>query len=302
MRDKNKIENHRYSPPALCQNYSRWLDNTRKYSAYKGEDAQSWALSLSFISGILITLCSIAGCSDTPYTGAMLPTDNIVDQCMVSRNEELVCLQNGTDSECLTLIPENSREADSINGPITHIHPDKLVYIFYHEGKEIVRAERITDTTEIVETLTETREDTSSQTDHPSGGIVVRDADDTPQPEPPGLRQTINQFGSIVDDDPNNNNNGDDPPPPPPQITNLDNGSSNPEPTTSHHTLNAMYYDYDGGWYVTIYYPENYIGPRELPNNFGFTITSSNGTIGTKELTRNGVRTLITIGPWNTIS
>ncbi|MDE0682884.1 MAG: hypothetical protein OXI63_08225, partial [Candidatus Poribacteria bacterium] len=60
------------------------------------------SLSLSFISGILIAFFSIAGCSDMPYTGSMMATDDMVDQYMVSPNEELVCLQNGTDSACLT--------------------------------------------------------------------------------------------------------------------------------------------------------------------------------------------------------
>lgn len=268
-----------------------------------------------------------------PYTGSMMATDDMVDQYMVSPNEELVCLQNGTDSACLTLIPKESKKADSINGPIIHIHPEKLVYMFYHEGKEIVRAEKIMDTTEIVETLTETKEYPSPQTGVPSGDIVVSDADDAPQPPPPP--QTRAQSGGNVGDDPNDNNNHDDtppppqdppsdntppppsprtddppsgntpppPPPPPPQITNLAAGNSNqntggddePDSTVHHHTPNAMYYDDPGGWSVTIYYPENYIGPR-TESDPGFEISSSNGTIGTKKLTRNGVRILIRVG------
>lgn len=299
------------------------------------------SLSLNLISGILIIFCSsIAGCTDMPHTGAMLTTDNVdVDQYMVSSNEELVCLQNGTGSECLTLVPKETEKPDSINRPIIHVHPEKLVYIFHDKGKEIVRAERVTDTTEIIETLRETKEDSAPQTGDPSGGTTVRDTDDT-QPRTP--LQTANLHDDNTNDDSNNqntnddsnnqntgndNDNGDDTqssdlpsqqtgnppnsgtqprnaPPPPPQTTNLGDGNSNqnvggndePDSTVHHQTPNAMYYDSSGGWYVTIYYPDNYIGPRELPDNFGFTITSSNGTIGTKELTSNGVRILIIVG------
>ncbi len=190
------------------------------------------SLSLSSISGILIAFFSVAGCSDMPYTGSMMATDDMVDQYIVSPNEELVCLQNGTDSACLTLIPKESKKTDSINGPIIHIHPEKLVYMFYHEGKEIVRAEKIMDTTEIVETLTETKEHPSPQTGVPSGGIVAHDADGAPQPPPPPPQpqdpptddtqqppppppQPRAQSGGNVGDDPNDNNNPDDTPPPP---------------------------------------------------------------------------------------
>lgn len=348
------------------------------------------SLSLSFISGILIAFFTIVGCSDMPYTGSMMTTDTVdVNQYIVSPNEELVCLQNGHDSECLTLIPKNTQKVDGINGPIIHIHPERLVYVFYHEGKKIVQAEKVMDTTEIVETLTETKEDPSRQTGDLSGDIVVRDADDTqlsdppppPQnppsgdtqqpitpPPPPPPSQTNNlpggtgtvgdapnannnpddtqqpitpppppqnppsggiqrrsqppppppppqidaQSGDTADDDPNANNNPDNtqqpdppsqrnndppsdntPPPPPPQTTNQPRGNSNqnsgnsnqnaggnsapdPPPAPIHPKPNAMYYNDRGGWYVTIYYPENYTRAR-TQSDYGFSISSSNG-------------------------
>ena len=269
------------------------------------------SLSLNLISGILIAFFSIAGCSDMPYTGSVLTTDTVdVDQYMMSSNEEFVCLQNGTDSECLTLIPKETKKADSINGPIIHIHPERLVYMFYHEGKEIVRAEKAMDTTEIVETLTETKEDPAPQTDAPSGDSVVHDADDTPPSDPlpqisdppgdgtqlsdPPPQQPQEPASSDPPPPPQNPPRSSDPPPPPPQEQPSSNqqppppptkqdsgntgGADEPDSTNRHHTPNAIHYDTPGRWYVTIYYPENYKGPR-TPSNFGFTITSSNGTI-----------------------
>ncbi|RKU31234.1 hypothetical protein C6499_04895, partial [Candidatus Poribacteria bacterium] len=122
-------------------------------------------ISLIFISGILMTLLGIVGCSDMPYTGSMLTADD-VDQYLVSIDGETFCLQNEHDSACLTLTPRKQRT----DVPVIHIHPRKLIYIFYHEGKEIVRAERVMDTTEIVDALTKQ-----------SG---VEDDDDPPPPPP----------------------------------------------------------------------------------------------------------------------
>ncbi len=373
------------------------------------------SLSLSFISGILIAFFSIVGCSDMPYTGSMMTTDTVdVNQYIVSPNDELVCLQNGPDSECLTLIPKNTQKADSIiNGPIIHIHPERLVYVFYHEGKEIVRLEKVMDTTEIVETLTETKEDpppptdelTSGgtqqpppQTDDQFGGSVGDAFDDNsngddpqpsdpppqqpqdqdppsgstqqpitqqppppppqttnpsggtatagnnpnannnpggtqqPDPPPPPPPQTTNQPGgtATTDDDPDANNNPDDtqrqprtlppPPPPPPQQTNEppgdtatangdpadDNTPDNtrqprtpppppPPPAPRHPTPNAIYSDYDSGWYLTIYYPDNYTG-NKTETDYGFNISSSNGTIASKKVSNSSVQFHIKIG------
>ena len=297
------------------------------------------SLSLSFISGILIAFFTIVGCSDMPYSGSMVTTDNVdVDPYIVSPNEELVCLQNGTGSECLTLMPEDPEEVDSTNGPIIHIHPERLVYIFYHEDTEIVRVERAIDTTEIVETLTETTEDHSPQTSARSSGTVGDDAndnnnpdntqqsdpppqqqnndqpnDDTPPPPPPPQQQNDDQTGdtNTASDDSEDNNNPDNtqqprtppPPPLPPQTTNVppgnsnqnDGGDNNPDSTISHQTPNAIYHDHVEQWYVTIYYPENYKGPRTT-GDFGFSVSSSNGTIGDKTVSNRGVRFPITIG------
>jgi copper chaperone CopZ len=113
-------------------------------------------LSLVLIGGILITLLSIVGCSDVPYTGPMLTVDH-VERFLDAAGESTVCLQDGFDSVCIKLV-EDEREdeiedgADD-NAPVIHIHPTNITYIFHYEGQPILRAERTMDTTEIVQEL-----------------------------------------------------------------------------------------------------------------------------------------------------
>ena len=109
--------------------------------------------------GMLIALLSITSCADTPYTGSTLTPDD-VERYIVSPDKETICLQNETDSACLKLTPKNRGGAANLNAPIIHIHPRKLIYVFYHDGRQILRAERAVDTSEIVEALTtDTRSD-----------------------------------------------------------------------------------------------------------------------------------------------
>ena len=110
-------------------------------------------LSLEFIGGILILLFSMTGCSDMPYTGPILTAEDVVNQYLVS-SENSFCLHDGVESACITLAPRERRAGVDNNAPIIHIHPRKLIYVFYHEGKQIIHAERVMDTTEIVEALT----------------------------------------------------------------------------------------------------------------------------------------------------
>lgn len=114
------------------------------------------SLSLVLIGGILITLLSIVGCSDVPYTGPMLTVDD-VDRYLSAAGESTVCLQDGFDSVCIKLV-EDEREdiiddgADD-DAPIVHIHPTNITYVFYYEGKPILLAERTMDTTPLVQEL-----------------------------------------------------------------------------------------------------------------------------------------------------
>ena len=110
-------------------------------------------LALRLIGGILITLLSITGCSDMPYTGSMLTAED-VDR-YITIVEDSACLLSGHESVCITLIPETQDESR----PIIHIHPRKLIYVFYHEGVQIMQAEMVMDTTEIMQQIRGPRED-----------------------------------------------------------------------------------------------------------------------------------------------
>ncbi len=165
-------------------------------------------LSLSLISGILIMLFSIIGCSDMPYTGSML-TPNDIDRYIVS-TESSICLYNGVESSCLKFRPQRTGGAAN-NIPIIHVHPRKLVYMFYYEGKQIVHAERVIDTTEIVAAL-QTQTQTNDQPvvnnlPPPPPPPVVKNSPPPPPPPP------------VVKNSP--------PPPPPPNNGGNNNGGNN---------------------------------------------------------------------------
>ena len=145
-------------------------------------------------------LFSMISCSDMPYTGSML-TPNDIDRYIVS-TENTACVYNGVESSCLTLRPPGTGGAAN-NTPIIHVHPRKLIYMFYYEGKQIVHAERAVDTTEIVAAL-----QTQTQTnDQP---VVNNSPPPPPPPSPP-----------VVKNSP--------PPPPPPIVRNTppNNGGNN---------------------------------------------------------------------------
>ncbi len=100
-------------------------------------------LALKFILGILTILFSITGCSDMPYTGSVLTFHE--DRYDVVTDGNVVCFQDELDATCLKLTPEIGNGANTINGPAIHIYPEKRVYVFYHEGKPILRAVRAGD-------------------------------------------------------------------------------------------------------------------------------------------------------------
>ena len=169
-------------------------------------------LSLSLIGGILIMLFSIIGCSDTPYTGQVLTVDDMVNRYLVS-TENTACLYNGVESSCLTLRPPRTGGVAS-NAPIIHVHPRKLIYTFYYEGKQIVHAERVIDTTEIVAAL-----QSQTQTNDQSGA----NNPPPPPPPPPVVRNPPPPPPPVVRNPPP------PPPPPPPPVRNPppNNGGNN---------------------------------------------------------------------------
>lgn len=143
---------------------------------------KSEPLSLRLIGGILIALLSIVGCSDMPYigdTGSMLTAED-VDR-YITIGEDSVCLLSGDESACITLRPET--EDDS--RPIIHIHPGKLIYVFYREGVPILQAEIVTDTTEIIEQVSDAVEDDPQPTDD----VETTVDDDTQQPDDSDTQQ-----------------------------------------------------------------------------------------------------------------
>ena len=147
-------------------------------------------------------LFSMIGCSDTPYTGQVLTVDDMVNRYLVS-TENTACLYNGVESSCLTLRPPRTGGVAS-NAPIIHVHPRKLIYTFYYEGKQIVHAERVIDTTEIVAAL-----QSQTQTNDQSG------ANNPPPPPPPPPPPVVRRSPP--------------PPPPPPVVRNPppNNGGNN---------------------------------------------------------------------------
>ena len=100
-------------------------------------------LALIFIVGILTVIFSITGCSDMPYTGSVL-TVREVDRYLVSTDGNVICLQDDIDSTCIKL----GSETDNTNGPAIHIYPERRLYLFYHEGNPILRAERVGGTSQ----------------------------------------------------------------------------------------------------------------------------------------------------------
>ena len=104
---------------------------------------------LSLISSILIMLISITGCSDIPYTGPTLSVGH-VDQYLDAIEQDTVCLQDGFDTVCVKLLLDTT-EIDATYRPTVKVHPTSIVYVFDYQGDRILEAERLMDTTQIVQ-------------------------------------------------------------------------------------------------------------------------------------------------------
>lgn len=109
-------------------------------------------LSLKSVGTLLIALFTLIGCTDTPYTGPMLTVD-YTDRYLESLGEDTICLNDGFDTICIKVAPEKTEGADDI--PIIHVYPTGLIYIYYYADNPILRAERVMDTTQIVQELTD---------------------------------------------------------------------------------------------------------------------------------------------------
>lgn len=219
-------------------------------------------LSLIFITCTLIILFSVVGCSDTytPYTGSM-PTSVDVSDFTTSNTGGLYCIYNDSDSSCIDLIPLISTGSVG-EGPIVHIYPERTLYLFYYEGKPIVRAERVGDTTDIIRTLNEDRDLPPKQP------LPPKDTDNNPNDINDNDDDNNNNNGdddnNNGDDDDNNNNgddnnnNGDD------NNNNGDDPNSDDEDDTPDN-VNPTNNGNDGhGWLIWIYYPEGTV-PLDTP-------------------------------------
>ena len=104
------------------------------------------------IGGIAVVCATLISCNNTPYTGPILTVDH-VDRYLEATGEDTACLQDGFDSICIRVVPEKSSDTDDI-APTIEVHPTSLIYMFYYAEKPILRAERVMDTTAIVQELT----------------------------------------------------------------------------------------------------------------------------------------------------
>ncbi|MCY4552922.1 MAG: hypothetical protein OXC79_04535 [Candidatus Poribacteria bacterium] len=115
----------------------------RKTSQMSSRNPKKFKLiPAKFIIGTLMILFAITGCSDMPYTGSVL-TVHEVDRYLVSTDGSVVCFQDDIDSTCIKLRAETGDGAETTNGSAVHIYPEKRLYLFYHEGNPIFRAERV---------------------------------------------------------------------------------------------------------------------------------------------------------------
>ena len=131
-------------------------------------------LSLGLMGSILIILLSITGCADVPYTGPILKVKD-VEKFLNSRDENAACIEDGFDSVCIKLVSDKSevRASDS-DAPVIHVHPTSLSYLFYYEDEPILLAERVMDTTQIVQELIDT-----GKIQAPPNGSVWRNNNDS---------------------------------------------------------------------------------------------------------------------------
>ncbi|MCY4552923.1 MAG: hypothetical protein OXC79_04540 [Candidatus Poribacteria bacterium] len=128
-------------------------------------------LPISIIGGLLIILISITGCSDVPYTGPTLTVGH-VDQYLNAIEQDTVCLQDGFDTVCVKLLLDKTEVAptDIDYVPTVHVHPTNIAYVFNYQGRTILEAKRLMDTSQIVQELVEAgRAELPSDVDLDSG-------------------------------------------------------------------------------------------------------------------------------------
>ncbi len=228
--------------------------------------------ALKFSLGILIALFSITGCSEMPYIGAVL-TDHEVDRYLVSTDGRAVCFQDDLNSTCIRLTPDAGNGVSVIDGPGIHIYPQRRVYVFYHEGNPILRAERAT----ITPTLTGANGDSGNNNNGNNGGSGNNNNGDSGN----------NNNGNNGDSENNNNgNNGDS--------GNNDEGGGNDNNGNNGDDENNNDNDNDNdgnlndghGWIIWVYYPDG-INPETPPtlSESGVAVTINGAQLTDSDIT-----------------
>ena len=113
--------------------------------------------SITFLSScLLIMLASIVGCTDVPYSGPVI-TSGDLDQYLNTIEQDTVCLQDGFDTVCVKLLLDKTEVAptDTDYIPTVHVHSTNIVYVFNYQGRTILEAKRLMDTSQIVQELVE---------------------------------------------------------------------------------------------------------------------------------------------------
>ena len=239
-----------------------------------------------FSIGTLMILFAITGCSDMPYTGSTL-TVHEVDRYLVSTDGNAVCFQDDLDATCIKLTLPTGADADTTNGPDIYIYPERRLYIFYHEGKPVVRAERVP----IRQTPTDPTGDPSTpngqggnnnndgnggNTSNNNGGNTDNNGNNNGGNTGNNGNNNCNNNGGNTGN--NGNNNGGSPNGDNPDDTNGDNtgnNSNNPDDTNDGH-----------GWIIWIYYPEGAI-PQNPPtlSESGVTVTINGKQLADEDIT-----------------
>ena len=113
--------------------------------------------NITFLTtSLLIILTSVAGCTDIPYSGPIV-TSGDLDQYLNTIEQDTVCLEDGFDTICVKLLLDKTEiDPTSIDyTPTVHVHPTNIAYVFNHQGRTILEAKRLMDTSQIVQELVE---------------------------------------------------------------------------------------------------------------------------------------------------
>ncbi|MCY3742600.1 MAG: hypothetical protein OXH00_16415 [Candidatus Poribacteria bacterium] len=225
-----------------------------------------------FIIGILMILFAITGCSDMPYTGSN-PTVFEVNRYLVSTDGESVCFQGDIDATCIRLIPETQNTVDANSRPAVYIYPERRVYMLYHEGAPILRAERA----QIVPTPPDTQGNTSADDPSTPNGQTGNNNGNNGNNNNGGGNNNNNNNGGGNNGNNNNNNNGGGN-----NGNNNNNGGGNnggddAEQTNGGNNNNgdpSNNNDDGHGWIIWVYYPEG-ASPPNAPtlSESGVTVT-----------------------------